>query len=91
MTTNTMDREFVSLLRRRQIAEGWNDSQMARELGISRALWGLTRVGRKPVGRSLLRAVSRRFPELSPDVTDYLRADFSGRLPTLVPSSEEVQ
>jgi len=46
----------------------WSDARMARELGISPAMWSLVRRGHRQPGSRVLGGIERRFPDLHPQV-----------------------
>jgi len=50
-----------------------NDTRFARKLSLSRRLWGKTKNGDIPVGITLLRAITRTYPDLIPDIIEYLK------------------
>lgn len=60
-----------------QQGEGWSDVRMARELGISPAMWALVRSGQRRPGNKMLGGVERRFPDLRPLVSLFLRERFT--------------
>ena len=55
-----------------------SDYGFARQLGIARATWQLARTKHIPIGLTLLRAVSRTFPELDPQILQFLKEDHNG-------------
>ena len=61
----------------RQHREGWSDIRMARELGVPRSSWQLTRTGKVSLGGRIARAAQRRFPELSADAISFLLSEAS--------------
>lgn len=68
-------RDYIGLLRHRQLTEGWSDLRMARELGCSKTAWYYVVTGRREPGLTLLRRASRRFPEYDVDLMVYLRGE----------------
>jgi len=50
-----------------------SDYKFADYLKITRPLWQLIRTGKRPIGLTLLRAIARVYPELHPDILDFLR------------------
>lgn len=49
---------------RKREAEGLTHQQFAESLGIKKALWSLTRSGKKPLRRKVASAIVRRYPDL---------------------------
>jgi hypothetical protein len=52
-----------------------SDYKFARILGIPRSSWINTRLKERPIGVTLLKAIVQIYPELNPDVLDYLRGE----------------
>jgi len=50
-----------------------SDYKFANYLQITRPLWALTRIGKLPIGFTLLKAIARTYPELNADVLNFLR------------------
>jgi transcriptional regulator with XRE-family HTH domain len=63
---------LIARLREIQVKTGWDDKQMAERLGCSRQLYQMTRSGKIPVGRKILKGISMAFPELQQDVIYFL-------------------
>ena len=58
--------------------EHYTDMQFARKLGVPRSTWQLARTQVTKIGRKLLSAVLRTFPELSADVLLLLKGNNNG-------------
>lgn len=58
-----------------QEGHGWTDARMAAELGVSQPMWSLVRSHKRRPGGKLLGGVERRFPDLRPLVSLFLRGD----------------
>lgn len=58
---------------------GLSDRAFAAKLGISKALWVMTRQGDVPVGISVLAGVVREFGDLKNEVLEVLREHRPGR------------
>lgn len=69
----TNEKKLLDSLAEKQRAEKLNESQFAKKLGIDRRLWGITRNGKCKIGISLLKAVTRVYPDLIPEVLAILR------------------
>ncbi len=52
----------------------WSDARMARELGISPAMWSFVKHGHRQPGSRVLGGIERRFPDLRPLVSLFLRS-----------------
>lgn len=50
-----------------------SNSRFARRLNVARTLWSQIRNGQRQVGLLLLIGTVQRFPDLEPDVIDFLR------------------
>lgn len=66
---------LVDFLIEKQLAERLSDTEFARKLGISRALWDFIRTGRRGFGEKSLKGIVRAFPELTPRVLLYLQGE----------------
>lgn len=64
--------QLIDSIKEAQAAQGWNDGDLAKELGISQSV--LCRIMRKqrPMGLSFLRAVARLMPELKWQIAEYV-------------------
>jgi len=60
---------------------GQSDYKFADHLQITRPLWQLTRTGKTPIGLTLLKAILRTYPELTPDVLNFLRDEDHSKEP----------
>ena len=58
-----------------QIAEELTDREMAGRLGCSRQLWQMTRSGRIPPGNTVIKCISKNFPELQQDIIYFLSSN----------------
>lgn len=67
--------DLVGTLMAMQNGEGWTDARMARELGVSPAMWCMVKAGERRPGTKLLGGVERRFPNLRPLVSLFLRGE----------------
>ena len=70
--TNEKSTSLLSKLIELQQFESMTDYQFSNILGIKRAHWTMIRNGTRPIGLVLLRGVLRTYPELTPDVIEYL-------------------
>jgi len=52
---------------------GQSDYAFAKELGVGRSLWQLTRTGVLPIGYTLLQAVVRNYRDLDEDILNFMR------------------
>lgn len=52
---------LMSELERIRASRGWTDAEMAKHLGVSRAMYTMVRSGRRRPGRRFLTAVKRAF------------------------------
>ena len=66
---------LVKLLVNRQQEMKQPDGAFSRQLGICRTMWVATRFGKRQVGFSLLRGVTRAYPDLDGEVLAFLRGD----------------
>ena len=57
----------------KQKAERLSDYKFTEKLGIDRSTWTHTRLGHQPIGYTVLCAILRTYPELEPDVFDFMR------------------
>ena len=64
---------LISKLVTVQKAEKLNDTHFAKRLALKRRLWGRTKAGELPIGFTLVKAIVQNFPELIPDVIEFLR------------------
>lgn len=64
---------ILESLKEKQRQENLSDQRFARKLGVSRRLWGMTRVGIKDIGMSLLKAAAKTYPDLDADIMAFLR------------------
>lgn len=55
-----------------------SDYKFAQSLGVGRVIWYWTRKQKRPIGKTLLEAVAKTYPELNADVIDYLRSGDHG-------------
>ena len=83
------ERDLVESLRRRQAEQGWNDSRMAAEMGVSRSLWSQVRAGKKHIGTRFAGGIIRRFPTLQDDVALFLRQNVTLRTVKSAPGDEK--
>jgi len=51
------------------------DTEMAERLGCSRQLWQMTRTGRIPLSNTIIKCITRNFPDLQQDVIYFLAQD----------------
>ena len=51
------------------------DTEMAERLGCSRQLWQMTRTGRIPLSNTIIRCITKNFPDLHQDVIYFLAQD----------------
>jgi transcriptional regulator with XRE-family HTH domain len=65
--------QLIAVLVAEQKKLGLSDRAFARRLGVSQALWSNTKSGKWPVGRKLLAAVTREFPQLRTAVLTHLQ------------------
>ena len=63
--------ELISLLRTRQGDAGLTDGEMAKRLGISRALWQRLVAGERGVSLRVMQGAMAAFPDLTPQVLDF--------------------
>jgi len=61
-----------------QRGEGLTDKEMAKRLGCSRQLWQMTRTEKVPLSNTILKCISKNFPELNKDVLNFLSCDGDG-------------
>lgn len=54
-----------------QTAEGYSDSDYAKLLGVSKAMWSLIKAGKVEPGAKMLGGVWKRYPALRADVEAY--------------------
>lgn len=64
--------ELIKRLTQEQEKLGLSDRAFARKLGVSSALWAMTKTGKSPVGRKLMAATMREFPILANDIVQHL-------------------
>jgi len=64
---------IIKKLSQRQEQLALTDLEFSKRLGISRALWSMTRKGEKRVGQKLITGIMKAFPDLIPDVLKYLQ------------------
>ena len=50
-----------------------SDVKFAKMLGITQAMWTFTKQGRRKIGLSILMGITKKFPELQPEVIDFLK------------------
>ena len=60
-----------------------SDYTFADLLGIDRVTWYTTRKQKRPIGITLLKAVTQTYPELDADVLDFLRCGNHGNSDTI--------
>jgi len=56
-----------------QIQGAETDSKFAQRLQVSRSLWVQVTKGTKGIGRTLLTGIINAFPELEPEILEFLR------------------
>lgn len=71
---------LIHSLIEKQQAQQLSNTQFARRLGISRALWDLVRTGKRGFGERTLSGIVRAYPELIPEVLLFLRGDTDERV-----------
>lgn len=57
---------------------GLSDYKFAAFLGVGRVVWYSTRKQDRPIGKTLLEAITKAYPELNADVLNYLRSGDHG-------------
>lgn len=57
-----------------------SDYSFAKVLGISRPLWQLTRTGKLQIGLTLLKAIAHTYPDMHPDIIEFLKDSTGERL-----------
>lgn len=67
--------QLLEALRGKQRIEGMNDAQLARRLGISKALWSLIQSGEAEPGIKAVRGIVRAYPDLMPYVAIFLGSE----------------
>lgn len=50
-----------------------SDRAFAKKLGVSDTLWIFVRTGQRQIGVKFLKAIVRTFPELCPEVIEFLK------------------
>jgi len=55
-----------------QTREELTDREMAERLGCSRQLWQMTRSGKIPPGKTIIKCITKNFPELHQDIIYFL-------------------
>ena len=63
---------MLEKLLEKQIVSDLTDTEFAAKLGIPRSTWQLTRSGTVPLGRRVVSAAARTYPELMPDAISFL-------------------
>ena len=66
------EKELVKRLKQVQMAYGWSQARMAKEMGISRPLLSQIYVGKRTLQLKTLKGIVLRFPELKPQVVKAL-------------------
>ena len=77
-TITTTQKELINRLKEIQEQKNLSDHRFARVLKVSRPNWSLTRTGKKPLGITMLRAISRTFPEFDRLIIQFLKEDNNG-------------
>lgn len=72
---NKQDKALVIKLTEYKQQQNLTDAQFANKLGIPRTTWAQQKNGKRPVGLTLVKAIVRTFPDLIPDVIEFLKDD----------------
>lgn len=64
--------DLVNHLVKEQEKLGLSDRAFAKRLGVSSALWAMTKAGKSPVGRKLMASTAREFPLLANEIVQHL-------------------
>lgn len=65
--------QLLTLVREKQKEKRLNNSQFAQLIGISPAMWGAIVRGKRLIGDKTLNRIIVSFPELSPEILQYIR------------------
>jgi len=63
---------LIEQIKAKQIELGLSESEFAKKLGISRALWFLIKKGERQPGFKFIQAIIKKFPDLQLAVYQYL-------------------
>lgn len=66
---------LIESLIEKQQAEHLSNTEFARRLGVSRALWDLVRTGKRGFGERMLSGIVHAYPELTPELLLFLRGE----------------
>jgi predicted transcriptional regulator len=64
---------LVECLKKKQTELGLTNRQFAQRLRVSQGLWEAARYGSRNVGKKLIKGVLTCFPELTPEVLEFLK------------------
>jgi DNA-binding XRE family transcriptional regulator len=70
-----MNGELIAKLIEIQARAVLTDKEMAKQLGCSRQLWQMTRTRKIPPSNTIIKCISKNFPELHSDLIKFLAQD----------------
>lgn len=76
--TAKKERELIKQLTEAQKHKNMSDYSFAKLLKVPRSTWYVTKTGKKPIGMTMLRAISQTFPELDCLIIQFLKEDHNG-------------
>lgn len=72
---NLQSDKLLKAVEKKQKEGQFNDSAFARKLGIARPIWIEAKTKKRPIGMTLLKAITRTFPDLSGEIIEFLKDD----------------
>ena len=63
---------LLERIKYQQQLEGLNDYKFSDKIGISHQLWQMIKVGKRPIGLTIIRAILKTYPHLAGDVFYFL-------------------
>jgi len=69
--------QLVTILTAKQKTASQSDTAFARNLNVSRQTWGCLKRGQRRMGDKVLNCILKTYPELAPEILDFIRNNHS--------------